>query len=93
MSNIVARLTNLIEVSENECEREFYTELRTEIERLRAELAAERERCAALEAALRDVLRDIAEYERANNLAPNPGRAYCWDSVARAYAAIRKGEP
>ena len=34
-----------------------------------------------LVAALEDIIRDIHDYERANNLAPNPG---CWDSVARA---------
>jgi hypothetical protein len=34
--------------------------------------------------ALEDVVRDINDYERVNNLAPNPGRTECWDSVARA---------
>jgi len=42
-----------------------------------------------LVAALEDVLRDIGEYERANNLAPNPGRSECWDSVARAKLVLR----
>jgi hypothetical protein len=37
-----------------------------------------------LRTALQDVVRDILEYERINNLAPNPGRKYCWDSVERA---------
>jgi hypothetical protein len=55
-------------------------------------VAAERERCAELLTVLQAVLADIAEYERVNNLAPNPGRPYCWDSVTRAHAAIRKGE-
>lgn len=41
-----------------------------------------------LRTALRDVISDILQYERANNLAPNPGREYCWDSVARACAII-----
>jgi len=38
--------------------------------------------------ALRAVVRDINEYEHANNLAPNPGRAECWDSVAHAKAVL-----
>jgi hypothetical protein len=40
--------------------------------------------------ALRAVVNDVLDYERVNNLAPNPGRKYCWDSVARAAAAIAK---
>jgi hypothetical protein len=38
----------------------------------------------ALVDTLRAVVRDINDYERANNLAPNPGREECWDSVYRA---------
>lgn len=38
--------------------------------------------------ALEDVIRDINEYERVNNLVPNPGRSECWDSVARAKALL-----
>lgn len=38
--------------------------------------------------ALKAVLADIADYERVNNLAPNAGRKYCWDSVARAHEAL-----
>ena len=41
-----------------------------------------------LRAALEDVLADIADYERVNNLSPSPGRKYCWDSVARARRAL-----
>jgi hypothetical protein len=41
-----------------------------------------------LRAALRDVVADIHEYERVNNLAPNPPRMECWDSVARARRAL-----
>lgn len=43
---------------------------------------------AALRTALRDVVSDVLEYERINNLAPNPGRKFCWDSVARAHAIL-----
>ena len=41
-----------------------------------------------LRKALEDVIRDIKDYELANNLAPSPGRTECWDSVARAKAAL-----
>jgi hypothetical protein len=34
----------------------------------------------------------ILDYERVNNLAPNPGRKYCWDNTERAVAAIAKAE-
>lgn len=68
------------------------TDIEISLEVLEVMFAAERERCAKLETALRDILRDIAEYERVNNLTPNPGRAYCWDSIERAYAAIRRGD-
>ncbi len=42
----------------------------------------------ALRKALTDVLQDINDYERVNNLAPAPGRSECWDSVARAKAVL-----
>ena len=41
-----------------------------------------------LDTALRAVLIDIADYERANNLCPNPGKQDCWQSVAAARAAL-----
>ena len=41
-----------------------------------------------LVAALEAVIRDINDYERVNNLAPNPGRTECWDSVADAKALL-----
>lgn len=44
---------------------------------------------AELRRALRAVVADIHEYERVNNLAPNPGRKECWDSVARAVEILR----
>lgn len=53
---------------------EKFAEACDEIERLRT--------------ALKRVLADIADYERVNNLAPNPGRQYCWDSVAHAHAVL-----
>lgn len=37
-----------------------------------------------LEYALRNVVRDVNDYEQANKLHPNPGRTECWDSVASA---------
>jgi uncharacterized coiled-coil DUF342 family protein len=43
-----------------------------------------------LREALADVLDDIAEYERVNNLAVNPGRSACWQSVERARAVLEE---
>jgi hypothetical protein len=45
-----------------------------------------------LKAVLKDVIDDIHEYERVNNLAPNPPRIECWDSVARARRALEEGK-
>ena len=45
-----------------------------------------------LRSALRGVLADLHEYERVNNLHPNPGRKYCWDSVARAHVVLELSE-
>jgi len=38
----------------------------------------------ALVQALQVLVDQINDYERVNNLAPNPGRTECWDSVAHA---------
>jgi|HubBroStandDraft_3_1064219.scaffolds.fasta_scaffold82841_2 hypothetical protein len=43
--------------------------------------------------ALEGILHDIAEYERINNLAPNPGRTECWDSVAYAKTILAQVKP
>jgi len=45
-------------------------------------------RIEALEAVLREVIRDIDEYERVNKLAPSPGKTECWQSVANARTAL-----
>lgn len=50
-----------------------------------ARLLKEREE---LRAALEGVLSDIRDYERVNNLLPNPGREDCWQSVTRARATL-----
>jgi hypothetical protein len=70
-------------------------ELNAEIERLqkakRAALAIADERSKEnvdLRAALQALVDQINDYERVNNLAPNPGRTECWDSVARAKALL-----
>ena len=39
---------------------------------------------STLKAALLAVLADIADYERINNLVPNPGKADCWQSGTNA---------
>lgn len=43
-------------------------------------------------AVLKQVVAQIEDYERVNNLAPSPGRQHCWDSVARAHEIIAKAE-
>ena len=53
---------------------------------LRAEKDAENER---LRTALQALVADIEEYESINNLAPNPGKQDCWQSVTRAKAILR----
>ena len=52
-----------------------------------AEMTVERDN---LRTVLKGVLVDIADYERVNNLSPNPGRKYCWDSVATAYRVLEE---
>ena len=52
-----------------------------------AELESERDEAAGL---LERVVADIEDYERVNNLAPNPGRSTCWDSIAQARAVLAK---
>jgi hypothetical protein len=42
--------------------------------------------------ALKSLVADIRDYERVNNLAPNPGRKDCWQSVTAAEEAIAKAE-
>ena len=46
---------------------------------------------AALEearGALEGIVNDIHDYERVNNLHPNPGKSECWQSVERARTAL-----
>ena len=43
---------------------------------------------ATLREALESVLKDIMDYETTNNLSPNPGKDYCWQSVERAYKVL-----
>lgn len=40
--------------------------------------------------ALQALVAQILDYEKVNNLSPNPGRKYCWDNTERAVAAIAK---
>ncbi len=40
--------------------------------------------------ALKTIVDQIEDYEHINNLSPNPGRQYCWDSVAAAHALLAK---
>ncbi|CAA2139489.1 hypothetical protein [Hyphomicrobium sp. ghe19] len=43
--------------------------------------------------ALEALVLTVIGYERINNLAPNPGRKYCWDATERAIAALAKANP
>jgi hypothetical protein len=43
-----------------------------------------------LKESLTEVVRDILDYEKINNLSPSPGREDCWQSVTRAKAVLRK---
>jgi hypothetical protein len=38
-------------------------------------------RIAELETALRNLVADVDDYERVNNLAPSPGRLHAWQSM------------
>jgi hypothetical protein len=60
------------------------------IDGLCEKIVEQRARIEALEYALRDVIRDIDEYERNNNLAPSPGKTECWQSVGNARAVLDK---
>ncbi len=41
-----------------------------------------------LRSVLADIVASIEDYERVNNLAPNPPRMSCWDCVATAKALL-----
>lgn len=60
------------------------TDARTREWYLEAEITMLNMRIAELEAALKRLLDDIADYERINNLYPKPGKEYCWESVVNA---------
>ena len=51
------------------------------------------ERIAVLEAALRNLVADVDDYERVNNLAPNPGRLHCWESMRVAKDVLGQSAP
>lgn len=59
---------------------------------MRDELRRIRDINADMLAALKTVVAQIEDYERINNLAPNPGRQHCWDCVAHAHVVIAKAE-
>ena len=45
------------------------------------------------EAALRNLVADVDDYERVNNLAPNPGRLHCWESMRVAKDVLGQSAP
>ncbi len=69
----------------------FYDNVR-EITRLHAHINKQDREIERLRAALQGVVDDVLDYEHINNLAPNPGRKYCWDSIERAIAAQQPTE-
>jgi hypothetical protein len=78
-----------------EGESEYARRLEDEIGRLREALATcrelreyDRKDIERLREALAALIADIEEYERINNLAPNPGKPDCWQSVTRAKAVL-----
>ena len=40
--------------------------------------------------ALQMLVDNVLDYEKVNNLSPNPGRKYCWDSVANAVSVLEQ---
>lgn len=60
----------------------------TDVEWLDAKVCELSDENKRLRAALTAIIADIHEHERINNLAPNPGRKECWDSVARAVEVL-----
>jgi hypothetical protein len=62
----------------------------------RLEFAQQSALLAQAAAALEQLIADIRDYERTNNLAPTPGKQDCWQSVTHAreaLAAIREVKP
>lgn len=47
-----------------------------------------RQTIEALVVALTNLVADVEDYERVNNLAPNPGKKDCWQSMTRARSAL-----
>ena len=43
-----------------------------------------------LRGALQSLVDNVLDYEKVNNLSPNPGRKYCWDSVAHAVSVLEQ---
>ena len=70
------------------------------VERLRARKASWLEAIPVMEEAADEIERlrlalqtlvdSVLDYERVNNLSPNPGRKYCWDSVEHAINVLKK---
>ena len=47
----------------------------------------------SIKEALEQIIADIEDYERVNNLAPSPGNKDCWQSVTNAKAALATFQP
>jgi hypothetical protein len=57
-----------------------------------AEMLELRNSNAELVEALKCLVADVDEYERVNNLSPNPGKLECWQSMAIARTALAKAK-
>jgi len=55
---------------------------------MRVPLHEHQRRIIGLEKVLRALVAEVEDYERVNNLHPNPGRSECWGSVAAAKAIL-----
>jgi hypothetical protein len=60
---------------------------RTEMESRLLQCGREHDR---LRSALQRLVDNVLDYEKVNNLSPNPGRKYCWDSVAHAVSVLEQ---
>ncbi|HEU4683674.1 MAG TPA: hypothetical protein VFS39_04160, partial [Nitrospira sp.] len=58
-------------------------------EKAEAAVAQAQAEIARLREALEPLTMKVIDYERVNNLAPQPGRAYCWEETERAIAVLK----
>lgn len=79
---------NAVNASLSEAVTEISLAKVASVAELERTLAATGARALALESALQRVVDDVLNAERALSVSPNPGRSYCWDSIANAVALL-----